>query len=82
MLFTYLHLAADRDQAQALHGLGATAIAYETVTAADGSLPLLTPMCEVAGRMSVQVGAYCLRRRTVASASCWAASPASRRLRS
>jgi alanine dehydrogenase len=61
-LFTYLHLAADRDQAQALVASGATAIAYETVTAADGSLPLLTPMSEVAGRMSVQVGANCLQK--------------------
>jgi alanine dehydrogenase len=61
-LFTYLHLAADREQAQALMASGATAIAYETVTAADGSLPLLTPMSEVAGRMSVQVGANCLQK--------------------
>jgi alanine dehydrogenase len=62
VLFTYLHLAADRDQAQALIASGATAIAYETVTAPDGSLPLLTPMSEVAGRMSVQVGANCLQK--------------------
>src|SRR6202451_3707638 len=61
-LFTYLHLAADRAQAQALLASGATAIAYETVTAPDGSLPLLTPMSEVAGRMSVQVGATCLQK--------------------
>jgi alanine dehydrogenase len=61
-LFTYLHLAADRDQAQALLDSGATAIAYETVTAPDGSLPLLTPMSEVAGRMSVQVGANSLQK--------------------
>src|SRR5271156_2961228 len=61
-LFTYLHLAADRAQAEALLASGATAIAYETVTAADGSLPLLTPMSEVAGRMSVQVGANCLQK--------------------
>ena len=61
-LFTYLHLAADRDQAQALLASGATAIAYETVTAPDGSLPLLTPMSEVAGRMSVQVGANSLQK--------------------
>ncbi len=61
-LFTYLHLAADRAQAQALMHAGVTAIAYETVTAADGSLPLLTPMSEVAGRMSVQVGAACLQK--------------------
>jgi len=62
VLFTYLHLAADPEQAQALMASRATAIAYETVTAADGSLPLLTPMSEVAGRMSVQVGANCLQK--------------------
>jgi alanine dehydrogenase len=62
VLFTYLHLAADREQTLALAASGATAIAYETVTAPDGSLPLLTPMSEVAGRMSVQVGAYCLQK--------------------
>lgn len=61
-LFTYLHLAADQTQAQALMAAGVTAIAYETVTAADGSLPLLTPMSEVAGRMSVQVGAASLQK--------------------
>jgi alanine dehydrogenase len=55
-------LAADREQAQALMASGSTAIAYETVTAPDGSLPLLTPMSEVAGRMSVQVGANCLQK--------------------
>jgi alanine dehydrogenase len=62
VLFTYLHLAADRAQAEALMASGATAIAYETVTAKDGSLPLLTPMSEVAGRMSVQVGAFSLQK--------------------
>jgi alanine dehydrogenase len=62
VLFTYLHLAADREQTDALLASKATAIAYETVTAADGSLPLLTPMSEVAGRMSVQVGANCLQK--------------------
>lgn len=62
VLFTYLHLAADRAQAEALMQSGATAIAYETVTAPDGSLPLLTPMSEVAGRMSIQVGANCLQK--------------------
>jgi alanine dehydrogenase len=62
VLFTYLHLAADKAQAEALLASGATAIAYETVTAPDGSLPLLTPMSEVAGRMSVQVGANCLQK--------------------
>lgn len=62
ILFTYLHLAADPEQARALIASGATAIAYETVTATDGSLPLLMPMSEVAGRMSVQVGATCLQK--------------------
>ena len=61
-LFTYLHLAADRPQAEALMKSGATAIAYETVTGRNGSLPLLTPMSEVAGRMSIQVGAACLQK--------------------
>src|SRR6202165_622648 len=61
-LFTYLHLAADPEQAQALLDSGTTAIAYETVTAPDGSLPLLTPMSEVAGRMSIQVGAASLQK--------------------
>jgi len=61
-LFTYLHLAADAAQAKALMASGATAIAYETVTSSDGSLPLLTPMSEVAGRMSVQVGAAALQK--------------------
>ena len=62
VLFTYLHLAPDPQQAEALVRSGATCIAYETVTASDGSLPLLTPMSEVAGRMAVQVGAYCLQK--------------------
>ena len=61
-LFTYLHLAADPDQARALVESGTTAIAYETVTANDGSLPLLTPMSEVAGRLSIQAGAYHLQK--------------------
>jgi alanine dehydrogenase len=62
VLFTYLHLAADLAQTEALMKSGAVAIAYETVTARDGSLPLLVPMSEVAGRMSVQVGAYYLQK--------------------
>jgi alanine dehydrogenase len=60
VLFTYLHLAPDPAQAKDLVESGATCIAYETVTSAAGALPLLTPMSEVAGRMSVQVGAHCL----------------------
>ena len=62
ILFTYLHLAADKPQAEGLMKSGATCIAYETVTARNGSLPLLKPMSEVAGRMSVQVGAHYLEK--------------------
>jgi len=62
VLFTYLHLAADKPQAEGLMKSGATCIAYETVTAARGGLPLLKPMSEVAGRMSVQVGAHYLEK--------------------
>jgi alanine dehydrogenase len=61
-LFTYLHLAPDPEQAKGLMKSGATCIAYETVTANNGSLPLLKPMSEVAGRMSVQVGAHYLEK--------------------
>jgi alanine dehydrogenase len=62
LLFTYLHLAADKPQAEGLMKSGATCIAYETVTSANRSLPLLKPMSEVAGRMSVQVGAHYLEK--------------------
>jgi len=62
ILFTYLHLAADKPQAEGLMKSGATCIAYETVTSDSGSLPLLKPMSEVAGRMSVQVGAHYLEK--------------------
>ncbi len=61
-LFAYLHLAADRQLTEALLSAGTTAIAYETVQLPSGALPLLTPMSEVAGRMSVQVGAHHLTR--------------------
>ncbi|HEY0623196.1 alanine dehydrogenase [Sphingomonas sp.] len=61
-LFTYLHLAPDPGQAAGLIKSGATCVAYETVTANDRSLPLLKPMSEVAGRMSVQVGAHYLEK--------------------
>jgi alanine dehydrogenase len=61
-LFTYLHLAASRACTDALLASGTTAIAYETVQTADGRLPLLAPMSEVAGRLSAQVGAYHLMR--------------------
>jgi len=60
VLFTYLHLAPDPDQARDLVNSGATCIAYETVTSPHGGLPLLAPMSKVAGRMSIQAGAYCL----------------------
>ena len=62
VLFTYLHLAPDLAQTQALMHSGVTAIAYETVRTPDGVLPLLAPMSEVAGRLAVQAGASCLER--------------------
>jgi alanine dehydrogenase len=62
VLFTYLHLAADPEQTADLMASGAIAIAYETVTSAQGALPLLTPMSEVAGRMAPHVGARCLEK--------------------
>lgn len=62
ILFTYLHLAPDPVQAKGLIDSKAVAIAYETVTDPFGGLPLLAPMSEVAGRMAVQVGAYCLEK--------------------
>ncbi len=61
-LFTYLHLAASRDCTEALLSAGVDAVAYETVQLPDGSLPLLAPMSEVAGRMAPQVGAHTLER--------------------
>jgi alanine dehydrogenase len=60
VLFTYLHLAPDPEQTKALLASGCIAVAYETVTDARGGLPLLAPMSEVAGRMSIQAGAHCL----------------------
>lgn len=62
ILFTYLHLAPDPEQARLLMQSGVTAIAYETVVDRQGGLPLLAPMSEVAGRMSVQAGAHCLEK--------------------
>ena len=62
VLFTYLHLAPDRAQTEDLLASGVTAIAYETVTGPQGTLPLLTPMSEVAGRMAPHVGAHCLEK--------------------
>ncbi|MFC9514445.1 alanine dehydrogenase [Nocardiaceae bacterium NPDC056970] len=61
VLFTYLHLAASLECTEALLSSGVTAIAYETVERADGSLPLLAPMSEVAGRLATQVGAHALQ---------------------
>jgi alanine dehydrogenase len=63
VLFTYLHLAADPEQARLLQASGATAIAYETVLDRAGHLPLLAPMSEIAGRMAIQVGAVALQKR-------------------
>jgi len=60
ILYTYLHLAPDPEQTKDLVDSGATCIAYETVTSRFGGLPLLAPMSQVAGRMSIQAGAYCL----------------------
>lgn len=62
LLFTFLHLAPDPQQAELLVASGVTAIAYETVTDRRGALPLLAPMSEVAGRMAVQAGAHCLEK--------------------
>jgi alanine dehydrogenase len=62
VLFTYLHLAPDPEQTKALIASGCVAIAYETVTGPGNSLPLLSPMSEVAGRMSIQAGAHCLEK--------------------
>jgi alanine dehydrogenase len=62
VLFTYLHLAADEPLTRALIASGTTAIAYETVQTANGALPLLAPMSEVAGRLAPQVGAYSLMK--------------------
>ncbi len=61
ILFTYLHLAADEAVTRTLLERNVTAIAYETIQLDDGSLPLLAPMSEIAGRLSVQVGAWCLQ---------------------
>ena len=62
LLYTYLHLAPDPEQTRDLVESGATCVAYETVTSPQGGLPLLAPMSKVAGRMSIQAGAYCLEQ--------------------
>jgi alanine dehydrogenase len=63
VIFTYLHLAADRQLTEKLMEKKVVAIAYETIQLGDGSLPLLAPMSEVAGRLSIQMGAYCLEAK-------------------
>jgi alanine dehydrogenase len=68
ILFTYLHLAADLCQTEELMASGVSAIAYETVTSAQGTLPLLVPMSQVAGRMAPQVGAHVRTQRSWLSA--------------
>ena len=69
ILFTYLHLAADPAQTVGLMKSGCTAIAYETIQVRDGSLPLLVPMSEVAGKMSTQVGPTALKNTVVVRGS-------------
>lgn len=64
ILYSYLHLAADKETTLELVESGATCIAYETMVLDDGSIPLLTPMSEVAGRMAVQVGSFYLQKNT------------------
>ena len=64
ILFSYLHLAPDAAQTQDLLDARVTAIAFETITAQDGSLPLLAPMSEIAGRLSIQAGAHCLEKKS------------------
>jgi alanine dehydrogenase len=76
-LFTYLHLAPDQQQTEALMAVGVTAIAYETVTSPEGTLPLLTPMSEIAGRMAPHVGGHCLEKENVLLAGAPGVAPAS-----
>ena len=64
LLYTYLHLAADLEQTKGLMGSGCTAVAYETITDKRGGLPLLAPMSEVAGRLSIQAAARCLEKES------------------
>ena len=72
ILFTYLHLAPDPEQTEGLLASGCTAVAYETVTDAKGGLPLLAPMSEVAGRISIEAAAAALRRYNGGAACFWA----------
>jgi alanine dehydrogenase len=69
LLFTYLHLAPDPDQTKALCASGATCVAYETVEDANGRLPLLAPMSEIAGKSATQAGAFMLESRSACPAS-------------
>lgn len=71
ILFTFLHLAPDFKQTQGLIDSSVSAIAYETVSDKHGGLPLLKPMSEVAGRMSIQAGAHCLEKAVAGQAACW-----------
>jgi alanine dehydrogenase len=71
ILFTYLHLAPDPEQTKGLVKSGVVAIGYETVTGPHNSLPLLSPMSEVAGRMAVQAGAHCLEREAGGAGTAW-----------
>ncbi len=82
VLFTYLHLAASKECTDALVTAGATAVANETVRLPDGTLPLLAPMSEVAGRMAPQVGAHHLQPPRAGAGCCSAGCPACRPARS
>ena len=82
LLFTYLHLAPDPEQTKGLVESGCVAIAYETVIDGKGGLPLLAPMSEVAGRMSIQAGAHALEKAQGGVGLLWAVCPAWLRRRS
>jgi len=73
VVFTYFHFAASEELTRAIIQSGCTAVAYETVKKPNGSLPLLTPMSEVAGKMAVHEGANISKKLTAARANCWAA---------
>src|SRR5918996_1555534 len=81
VLFTYLHLAPDPEQTRDLMASGAVCIAYETVTSPAGTLPLLTPMSEVAGRLAPQVGAHALEKAQGGRGILLGGVPGRRRLR-
>ncbi len=82
LLFTYLHLAPDPDQTRDLVASGAVCVAYETVTDGNGGLPLLAPMSQVAGRLSIQAGAHSLEKAHGGRGILLGGVPASRRRRS